>query len=255
MARQICAFCGESNKRSGEHIWSDWIGRLLPSGIYDFKRVDRHGKVAQWTLPGLDAKTNVPCKPCNGGWMSRLEDTVKPILREPIATGCPVLFPAEKVPAIAAFAFKSAVVFDHQNVPDEPFFSAAIRKNFMDRLSIPAGVQVWIASYSGGALRGNSEGYRFVTNIQNISGSEFYSFTYVISYFVIQVLAARWRDEPRRREYLPVLAPDPIWMPAVNRLWPNFGRPVVWPPEQDLSEDSLNKFCDRWKAPIVYQSN
>lgn len=81
-----CIFCGKTYKRlSGEHKWSDWIRRDIgtPERRYTEQLLQRFG------LPTYVKKTNQPdfthrlwvvCKPCNEGWMAKLERKVKPIL-------------------------------------------------------------------------------------------------------------------------------------------------------------------------------
>jgi hypothetical protein len=84
-----CIFCGLSGKKTKEHIWSEWMHEYLPSsgggahskGNFTFydktplnsKTTERQGHVST-------VKVRVVCKTCNSGWMSQLEENVKPIL-------------------------------------------------------------------------------------------------------------------------------------------------------------------------------
>jgi len=186
--------------------------------------------------------------------MSHLEsERARPVLEKVIRDGRPVLFPPEDVKSVAAFAFKNTIVSSHLDRNSEPFFSASIRTRFRECLEIPFGVQMWIASYGGPHFIGDFNGYVFDADIPSIAEAEFYSFTYVTGYLVLQVLAPRWRRMVGENKSLPVLTPDPIWRSAVTRFWPNFGQSIPWPPELDLSEESLEKFSDRWKQPIIYE--
>ena len=80
-----CAFCNR-DANSGEHIWSDWIGRLFTSRHYSF----RHGyteesPVRSWQAPTISVKAKVVCTDCNNTWMSDIEsnarDTLAGIIR------------------------------------------------------------------------------------------------------------------------------------------------------------------------------
>ena len=69
-----CAFCPATANFSGEHIWSKWMRKLFKSKKFRFHQRNSSGKIVkEWSLPGIDLKAKVVCKPCNEGWMSRLE--------------------------------------------------------------------------------------------------------------------------------------------------------------------------------------
>ena len=253
MARRLCAFCQSEATLTGEHLWSAWVGKLFPSIVYDFRRTDATGIRGQWSLPRLEAKAKVVCKPCNEGWMSRLEEEAKLILKSVIGEGYPVSLLPKSIPSLAAFAFKGAVVANHMNIGEQPFFSASTRSHFRESLDIPVGMQMWIASYSGEKLRGDFSGYRFRPSEGFLADAEFYVFTYAVGYLVLQVLAPRWRENHRGNENPPILSPDRVWEPVSIQFWPDTKRPVTWPPLQDLSDDSLKVFHERWQASIAYQ--
>jgi hypothetical protein len=69
---------------SKEHVWPQWITRLLPGDTaremvtLHFSTHERHVRSVPQRLFQLTVKD--VCKPCNEGWMSRLEAAVKPII-------------------------------------------------------------------------------------------------------------------------------------------------------------------------------
>jgi hypothetical protein len=77
-----CMFCGATDqKMSNEHLWPQWIRRLLPPDIqkqgirYD---VDTDaGKVRSFETRLFELKVKDVCKPCNEGWMGVYEDDVR----------------------------------------------------------------------------------------------------------------------------------------------------------------------------------
>lgn len=83
-----CIFCGKKGNKSKEHLWPEWMHEYLPS-VGDGSHV-RESNSFQWKQP-IDemmlkrqghlftTKFRVVCKDCNSGWMSRLEESVKPI--------------------------------------------------------------------------------------------------------------------------------------------------------------------------------
>jgi len=80
-----CLACGPtSNSASKEHVFSKWLLKELelldaPIALY---RAHPDGSSTEVRVPiTLDSfKLKRVCEPCNNGWMSQLEDAVKPIL-------------------------------------------------------------------------------------------------------------------------------------------------------------------------------
>ena len=88
--QRTCIFCGRKGGISKEHFWPDWLGLYLPKRDGDRhiseihaaegkapkqlqNRTERQGSV-------ITKKIRVVCRECNNGWMSALEEKVKPIL-------------------------------------------------------------------------------------------------------------------------------------------------------------------------------
>jgi hypothetical protein len=83
-----CIFCGGTGL-SKEHIWSDWLGKIIP-------RSDDHSQSIIRDVPGPDRirivepflyshqgsmnsrKLRNVCKKCNNGWMSAIVNRAKP---------------------------------------------------------------------------------------------------------------------------------------------------------------------------------
>jgi hypothetical protein len=43
-----------------------------------------------------------------------------------------------------------------------------------------------------------------------------------------------------------------MWSPAAIQFWPNPGVAVNWPPSQDLDDEHVGYFLDRFQRPIKY---
>jgi hypothetical protein len=80
-SNRSCAFCGSAASLTGEHIWSDWLSRLLGKRKVRYNWTEADGTVKEYRLVGLNAKVNIVCETCNNGWMSDLENAVKPIVQ------------------------------------------------------------------------------------------------------------------------------------------------------------------------------
>jgi hypothetical protein len=113
-----CAFCPNTSNITGEHIWSSWIGRILPTKRYIYRR-DEGEEETQWSSTKIDQKTNVVCKTCNETWMSDLEGKAKDFLTPLIRDGKPSILTPEDQSLLAAYAFKHAAISNHAAPPSD----------------------------------------------------------------------------------------------------------------------------------------
>lgn len=86
--KRLCLFCADSTAtRTREHVWPLWMGKAMPFGVpyaeasastdartgevYDTREFAHSAKQ-------MNSTVKVPCKRCNSGWMSDLEQAVAP---------------------------------------------------------------------------------------------------------------------------------------------------------------------------------
>lgn len=89
MKPRNCTFCKGSGL-SKEHFWPDWLRAYMNTSASDMHITELHrseGKVPATVdrrseRPGnvITKKFRVVCANCNNGWMSRLEESIKPFL-------------------------------------------------------------------------------------------------------------------------------------------------------------------------------
>lgn len=79
-SKRVCVFCGFSDL-TREHVFPDWMSKMLDSHLDGTTTIERGGKVEK-SYKGalLQHKVRLVCKDCNNVWMSKLENEVKPIL-------------------------------------------------------------------------------------------------------------------------------------------------------------------------------
>lgn len=245
-----CAFCLRPAKMSGEHVWSDWIGKLFADykGMYSFRttttknRPDRH-----WQTHSIDMKAHVVCESCNNTWMSDLDGEAKATMKDMIRYAAYISLLPRGIASIAAFTLKTAVVADHIRPHRTPFFSHTARKQFAATFAIPAGVQVWLSAFRGKHLLSG----RYSTIYAKIGdgrfkGFELYIFTYVAGFLALQLSASRWTSIAKKPLSIPLLTQHSAWDRVSVPLWPSDGTAVVWPPPEHLNDESLNIFSGRW---------
>jgi hypothetical protein len=108
-APRSCVFCGRAPV-SREHVWPQWLLKAL-RGAFESVEVVRERDVHELSSPEI--MVNRVCRPCNEGWMERLESAVRPTLGPMIwAEETPRLlgYPAQRT--LATWAFKTALMFD-----------------------------------------------------------------------------------------------------------------------------------------------
>src|SRR6266536_1822202 len=86
-----CLACGPTTATpSGEHIFASWLLKEFDPDISMslFRRFADGSRRQERVEIRLDSfRLKQLCEPCNNGWMSRLEDSVKPIILSLIRSG------------------------------------------------------------------------------------------------------------------------------------------------------------------------
>jgi len=248
-----CAFCN-NDASSGEHLWSDWIGRLFTSRGYNFRHLNTEGDIAErWQAPTISTKAKVVCRHCNNTWMSDIETDAKSTLSEMIHLAAPVSLLASGISALSAFAFKCAVIANHMSPATDGnlFFSPYDRRKFRESRQIPDGVQMWVAAFSGVyATSGIFKSSYMIPTEPWRRDIEFFCFTYGAGFLVFQVLASRWTKIHHGYKLLPHVEPDSYWNTAATQLWPRDGFSLSWPPTHILGDDMLGPFAQRFGESI-----
>src|SRR4051794_31220769 len=147
--RVPCAFCGSSERLSGEHTLPAWMQPLLrePSeqeGTHHraVLRVDDEAP-ATWTeRPGHPATTTVRsvCIGCNNGWMARLEAEAKPFLTTMIR-GHGRTYYERGATVIATWLIKTALVAGSKF---EPRLPATVYHDFYRDQSPSENTRIWL---------------------------------------------------------------------------------------------------------------
>lgn len=95
---------------SPEHIFPDWMGRMLPDhGTGTHERFSTRKETITWPGDPFTQTVKCVCYPCNTGWMSDLETRAKPHLERPFMGRSTTLF-AESQRMLARWAVKTALM-------------------------------------------------------------------------------------------------------------------------------------------------
>jgi hypothetical protein len=132
-----CAFCGRRDSLTYEHATPKWLGKFIhehfpPENRWEQVAIsfgtDRERaqstKLIQSASPH---KAAVVCGECNNGWMRRLEDAVRPILR-PLILGKQSELDDAAIRTVATWATKTALIYEFVQPDDaQPAASATDR--------------------------------------------------------------------------------------------------------------------------------
>jgi hypothetical protein len=246
---QECAFCPATACFTGEHLWSNWINKVLTDRSYQFRRLDKKTqKISSWESGELNMKARVVCGDCNSGWMSKVDNQeAKPILRHLIADPAKRILQLRSIISLAVFGFKTAVVADHIGAQREPFFTREQRHAFARNLQLPGGLFMWLAAVET-QTRGAFKTRYVVPEIVTEDDFRFYVFTYCVGHFALQVVGTKWTtDDPNRAYPFPVIEQNPSDSIVSTSFWPIQTQSAFsWPPSAYLPEDSIDAFAGRW---------
>jgi hypothetical protein len=237
---------------TAEHIWSDWMGRLfLPhKGTYQVEWGTAL-KAKQWKSKYIDAVAKVVCKSCNEGWMSEIDAQASLTMSNMILHGAAVSLLPIGIASIAMFAYKAAVVIDYaRRDPAGPFFPPAERKRFSEGDHfIPPGVQVWISSFRprGAHVHGSYSGHYGKIKSGKYRNFGFNVLTYAVGFVLLQVVSYRWGSRLiKPPEFTPYVLQANRFDVISTPIWPPEGRPVLWPTQQYITNDTVMQFAERW---------
>ncbi|MGJ4954948.1 hypothetical protein ACQR1H_04855 [Bradyrhizobium sp. HKCCYLRH2015] len=272
-----CIFCG-APQMNGEHIFSRWSHKFLPSRSmkkYDVARVDakptqsdrflikRTGDIRDWKVQSV-CETN-----CNNGWMRRVENLARPIMiplidRDALLRGETTRVLPHQQKIIATWAVLKAMVaeFDAHSWATTHHSQ---RKYLMKRLTPPAhGWAVWIGAYLrvSWPTHWGSSPFLYLSPKQearrgaNLAATFYnsHSSTQVIGSLFIHVLRSPAHDYIETWKFSP---PDGG---SIFRIWPPSDVSISWPGTimtdrdadyvaTDLYDDLLRKV-----APLIKES-
>jgi hypothetical protein len=225
--KKTCIFCAR-RADSDEDVIPKWIPRLLrkQEGERVPMRTSRFGHKPHEQLAGESIqKVGSVCDQCNNGWMSRLEEKVKPILK-PMMLGNAVTLTAQQQERITTWMTKCAMMYESM-ATGEVFFNGLDRHHFWKTGSPLDSTAVWLGQYTGGIrIIAN---YRLLSRQQNPGGSvKILVLTLVLGKLALQLTTARGTHVIPKIE-LPTMDLENT-QDLLVQVWPMNLLGVKWPP-------------------------
>jgi hypothetical protein len=241
-----CEFCGRAfgpkRQRSAEHAWAKWIGEVLPVQGEPFRHTVRAASdnrvLAQWSAREIDAVARRVCAACNGGWMSRLEESARPILM-PLVLGRGCVITRSNQRTLATWATKTALALQLTSRGATQIPTVFYRGLTKDPSRPPPHSQVFLGAY---------EGHRqaffqpFDLDLQHRRGrSNGYLPTFIIGHVVLQVFLHTHGDDVR-------ISKQGARADMTAQIWPT-APAVTWPPPLIVDEEHLQYFMQGFGTP------
>jgi hypothetical protein len=242
MGKRQCLFCHRlANSR--EHIIADWILKEItvrgPSRLRIGKYVDK--------LVDLEQKVRAVCSICNEGWMSKLEQEVKPTIG-PLLNDISFKIDFHDQSVLALWALKTAMVIESTNTRyRKPCYSRPEREQLRVSSTLPAKTAVWLGRYftQGLGTLGTDIGLNLpdIPKVANACVT-----TIVIGHLSIQILTVHIRPEYSYRtiNVVPQLSLNDFLIP----IWPP-ERQINWPPSSSFTNSgssSIGLLVARWQG-------
>ena len=251
-----CIFCGQIKRATREHVYPVWVRKGLgatgPTTITRTKpaiNLTRQEKTTglTWVLH------HSICRDCNTGWMStKLEDEVKDCLL-PAMLGQWAAFSVEQQRLIAAWAVKTALLFELKAKEDGGQVTLAPQSNLnwlyqhREHPEAPLGSQVWIAAVDAELGTVDAQpGWHNVTTSLPPFDMQFYAVTFAVGYLVFQVIGQDFRESDHQT---PSGGPlyvhqRPDWLlEYVNSIWPARSEVIDWPRSRRFKRADLSRFA------------
>lgn len=225
----------------------DWAVKiLLQRGFNDYDvHLNVNGDQKHFHKKSAEDKSRIVCATCNGGWMSAIESSAKPLLAPMAFDRTPATLQAPEMNTIARWAMLRALVADVAYAPpEEQFFTSDTRDAFR-RGQAPTGVQIWTCCMEPQRLQ-----VFYYTGAagppQDRNEFQVSALTYCLGHLIFQIVASRWAQRTRRRhDPPPFLGQAEKWNPAASPLWPVGSG--VWPPQIAINPASLPRLCTRFQ--------
>lgn len=224
-----CAFCG-AKPTTREHILPKWLQKYFPDKVVEHSRSSGGAPVNVWDAGAFSATSRTACASCNNGWMSRLESHAEPLISA-MALGQRISLDPFLQPVVAAWAYKTVLVFETSQATDTPRLSENDYKDVRSAMLPPSEVSVYVGKYHW-----EQNGYvgRFVSRVDRnhptSTGEEteltIYKATLTVGTALFNIAFAWMADGSRRTVNMafPVRAED-----RLRRIWP-LSYSFDWPP-------------------------
>lgn len=255
-----CFFCGPTdNPLTEEHVWPQWISRLL-FGKYDsthFVNIRSTGDntTGLWKSRNIEVTTKTVCDKCNNVWLSNFENNeIKPIATPLIVDGTNVLLTPIDQWKLAAWAYKMALLVEIAIPPKERaplFFTPLERKHFRETTLAHERVRVFLSKYEYGQHPAHAHLPRHLLTAREERRRSFdlKISTMTAGSLGMQVMAVR-STATDELVYASEIEFEFLGKAkeAIIPIWPPTSNAVRWPPAESMTPQDVEDWTDMWRT-------
>jgi HTH-type transcriptional regulator/antitoxin HigA len=251
-SEKLCAFCSSPSggrNKSREHVLPNWLNGYLPYPVDKYHEQEiqtvtstpegeqRSGGHRRWAGDFGSRKVPGICKHCNNGWMSRLEESIKPTLLQ-LIEGKAVRPEPEILTLLSTWIVKTAMTNELTGLKRIPS-SQKERTYLMEHQEPPPGWQVLIARQDSPFWRKRFAYYEAGMNIEGrppateaYSPLDAFTTTFSIGQFAAHTLCVRQPDLAKRLQI-------PEEYRGRLRIWPLPSGDFQWPTNPVLTHHGM----------------
>ena len=241
-SKRSCMFC-EGNASTKEDVWPVWLQKRFRS---DEARVfaERQGSpVGSWKSGNAALQVRRVCGACNNGWMSRLENEVKPLVESILNDQLTTITPWAQS-TIAVWAMKTAMVLEAVSSEEAWFYMKEDRRRLHSNRTMPARTSVSVAKCVA-----QLDIYSAAKNHWTTSQTgevRAHVTTMAFGSLAIQVVTIRTPISIPQNVRVTYDVSDGPWDTTLVEVWPVKHEPLAWPPKHGLqSEIGLEALTER----------
>lgn len=203
---RACIFCQEIGPLTKEHVWPAWMKRYLPTDRI-VRRVDTHARYGTNGFVRLtprsgdysSMKLKVVCAACNNGWMSDMQTSAMPAVRELLGGGQIDLIATRHT--LANWCTMFAFVLEQGN-PLSVTTAPALRRQFFERRTPPEAWSILVGRTPEqlGLLRQSFTRKAYADHYWPFDREWMLFCTVISGRFIFQVLGCQaWSDRRQRQ--------------------------------------------------------
>ena len=240
---RMCMFC-DNNPSTKEDAWPLWLMRRFPMASTGRMFAERSGNpLNDWPVTKPRVVVKWLCDSCNNGWMSQLENEVKPVIESLLDEKISELDGTVQE-TLGVWAVKTAMVLEALH-PERPwFYSKAERQCLRTVRSLPARTQVWLAKCVN-----QPDIYSAAMDHQTGAGEDggrAYAVTLAFGSIAFQVVTIRAPAQVPENVPVTYEVSEGPWDQVLVQVWPIFKDKRVWPPRMGLDKEmGINALTER----------
>jgi hypothetical protein len=242
---RACIFCGNSAD-SREDAWPRWLtDRFQSNELIDVQAQRRGVPLKPWRHRRPELSVRCVCSSCNNGWMSDLENRVKPLL-EPMLDGKRTILDFAAQTTIAVWGMKVAMVLECIDASEGARFTGQERMRLRTLSVIPSRTSAWLAASAQPYFMFSARTEHRASIPTNATG---FATTVVFGHVALQYFTIRLTPPVPEDARVTVDVRAGPWAEVTIPIWPVSRDFITWPPEMGLNEEEgLNRLAERFSA-------